>query len=147
MYKHGVRVIILTANMIYCDCNNKSQGMWHQDFPLKTHTGTFSIGLICAVLLLYSWSSRSLCRGSAHLLAVLNSSVDYENCEAKGKPLFERQLVEYLSALQLPTHARTKLLEALSRFDFSGARVQLVASVPGYHSGTIVTKPYVTMSI
>lgn len=27
------RVVIMTANLIYCDCNNKNQGVWLQDFP------------------------------------------------------------------------------------------------------------------
>lgn len=31
----GVRVIIHTANYIYPDCNNKTQGIWYQDFPAK----------------------------------------------------------------------------------------------------------------
>ena len=34
-YVTGVRVIIHTANLIYVDCNNKTQGIWWQDFPLK----------------------------------------------------------------------------------------------------------------
>lgn len=31
----GMRVIVHTANLIYCDCNNKTQAVWHQDFGLK----------------------------------------------------------------------------------------------------------------
>ena len=34
-YEHGLRVIIFTANAIYCDCNNKTQGLFTQDFPLR----------------------------------------------------------------------------------------------------------------
>ncbi|GAB4821749.1 hypothetical protein N2152v2_008795 [Parachlorella kessleri] len=34
-YAAGLRVVVHTANMIYSDCNNKSQGVWWQDFPLK----------------------------------------------------------------------------------------------------------------
>lgn len=34
-YSTGLRVIICTANFLYCDCNNKSQGLFVQDFPLK----------------------------------------------------------------------------------------------------------------
>ena len=34
-YGTGVRVIVHTANLIYVDCNNKSQGLWYQDFPPK----------------------------------------------------------------------------------------------------------------
>ena len=34
-YESGLRVVVHTANMIYPDCNNKSQGVWWQDFPPK----------------------------------------------------------------------------------------------------------------
>ncbi|PON39438.1 Tyrosyl-DNA phosphodiesterase I [Parasponia andersonii] len=35
VYPQGVRIIIHTANLIYVDWNNKSQGLWMQDFPWK----------------------------------------------------------------------------------------------------------------
>ncbi len=34
-YASGMRVVVHTANYIYADCNNKSQGLYCQDFPLK----------------------------------------------------------------------------------------------------------------
>lgn len=38
VYPRGVRIIIHTANLIYVDWNNKSQGLWMQDFPWKEQT-------------------------------------------------------------------------------------------------------------
>lgn len=35
VYEKGVRVIIHTANLIHVDWNNKTQGLWMQDFPYK----------------------------------------------------------------------------------------------------------------
>lgn len=35
VYPTGVRVIVHTANLISVDWNNKSQGLWMQDFPWK----------------------------------------------------------------------------------------------------------------
>ncbi|KAJ6706884.1 TYROSYL-DNA PHOSPHODIESTERASE 1 [Salix viminalis] len=35
VYPQGVRVIVHTANLIFVDWNNKSQGLWMQDFPWK----------------------------------------------------------------------------------------------------------------
>lgn len=35
-YQAGVRVVIHTANLIYADCNNKTQGVYWQDFPPKS---------------------------------------------------------------------------------------------------------------
>lgn len=35
VYPQGVRIIVHTANLIYVDWNNKSQGLWMQDFQWK----------------------------------------------------------------------------------------------------------------
>lgn len=35
VYPRGVRIIVHTANLIFVDWNNKSQGLWMQDFPWK----------------------------------------------------------------------------------------------------------------
>lgn len=40
VYPHGVRVIVHTANLIHVDWNNKSQGLWMQDFPWKDQSGS-----------------------------------------------------------------------------------------------------------
>ncbi|BDA43991.1 Tyrosyl-DNA phosphodiesterase 1 [Coccomyxa sp. Obi] len=34
-FNGGLRVIVHTANLIYQDCNCKTQGLWYQDFPRK----------------------------------------------------------------------------------------------------------------
>uniref|UniRef100_A0A1D1XM86 Tyrosyl-DNA phosphodiesterase 1 n=1 Tax=Anthurium amnicola TaxID=1678845 RepID=A0A1D1XM86_9ARAE len=38
VYPQGLRVIVHTANLIYVDWNNKTQGLWMQDFPMKNET-------------------------------------------------------------------------------------------------------------
>uniref|UniRef100_A0A7I3ZYA7 PNK FHA domain-containing protein n=1 Tax=Physcomitrium patens TaxID=3218 RepID=A0A7I3ZYA7_PHYPA len=35
LYPTGIRIVVHTANLIYIDWNNKSQGLWTQDFPYK----------------------------------------------------------------------------------------------------------------
>ncbi|XP_011629341.1 tyrosyl-DNA phosphodiesterase 1 isoform X1 [Amborella trichopoda] len=35
VYPRGVRIVVHTANLIYVDWNNKTQGLWMQDFPWK----------------------------------------------------------------------------------------------------------------
>ncbi|XP_022720583.1 tyrosyl-DNA phosphodiesterase 1 isoform X2 [Durio zibethinus] len=76
VYPQGVRVIVHTANLIYVDWNNKSQGLWMQDFPWKD-----------------------------------------QNNSKKGCG-FENDLIDYLSTL----------------------KVRLIASVPGYHTGSNMKK-------
>ncbi|PWA63245.1 tyrosyl-DNA phosphodiesterase [Artemisia annua] len=106
VYPQGVRIIVHTANLIYVDWNNKSQGLWMQDFPWK--------------------KQDNLNTGSA----------------------FETDLVDYLSALKWPEFS-VKLPELgnvsfnssfFKRFDYSSATVRLIASVPGYHTGSNIKK-------
>jgi len=35
VYPQGIHVVVHTANLIHVDWNNKSQGLWMQDFPWK----------------------------------------------------------------------------------------------------------------
>jgi tyrosyl-DNA phosphodiesterase 1 len=35
VYLQGIRVVVHTANLIHVDWNNKTQGLWMQDFPWK----------------------------------------------------------------------------------------------------------------
>ena len=36
-FERGLRVVVMTANLIYQDCNTKTQGLWYQDFPRCAH--------------------------------------------------------------------------------------------------------------
>ncbi|KAJ9689606.1 hypothetical protein PVL29_012348 [Vitis rotundifolia] len=106
VYPRGVRIIVHTANLIYVDWNNKSQGLWMQDFPWKVQ--------------------KELSKGCA----------------------FENDLIDYLSVLKWPEF--TTNLPALGsfninssffkKFDYSNAVVRLIASVPGYHTGSNLKK-------
>ena len=49
-FERGLRVIVMTANLIHQDCNTKTQGLWYQDFPrLAEHSSTLW-GLLPAFL-------------------------------------------------------------------------------------------------
>ncbi|XP_010317667.1 tyrosyl-DNA phosphodiesterase 1 [Solanum lycopersicum] len=106
VYPTGVRVIIHTANLISIDWNNKSQGLWMQDFP---------------------WKNQN-------------------NLDKDGG--FENDLVDYLSALKwpeftvnIPAFGSCKINSSFfKKFDYSSASVRLIASVPGYHSGSSLRK-------
>ncbi|KAL2244896.1 UNVERIFIED_CONTAM: Tyrosyl-DNA phosphodiesterase 1 [Sesamum indicum] len=106
VYPRGLRVIIHTANLIYVDWNNKTQGLWMQDFPWKDHNST-----------------------------------------SNGHG-FGNDLIEYLGALKWPEfNANLPPLGSFSinpnffkKFDYSSSLVRLIASVPGYHSGSSLRK-------
>ena len=106
--KDGVRVAIHTANIISCDINNKSQGIWMQDFPIKTAgapaTSDFEEQLVKYFLSLQKHAARM--------------------------PMSWRGLGDAFGDDEQLTIA-----QALRKFDFSGAKARLVASTPGYHSG------------
>ena len=44
--ERGLRVIVMTANLIFQDCNLKTQGLWYQDFPRRA-----------AHIRVYTWQS------------------------------------------------------------------------------------------
>lgn len=95
-YATHVRVCIHTANYLYVDWANKTEGVWMQDFPLKA-------------------------------------------AGARNSSAFEEDIVDYLKATGWPggklrddSHCNADSLRA---YDFSAARVALVASVPGSHVG------------
>ncbi|CAN6811184.1 unnamed protein product [Brassica oleracea] len=109
VYPRGVRVVVHTANLIHVDWNNKSQGLWMQDFPFK------------------------------------DDDDDKDSTKSCG---FEDDLVDYLAVLKwpeftasLPGLGNVKINAAFFRkFDYSNATVRLVASVPGYHTGSNMRK-------
>ena len=49
---------------------------------------------------------------------------------------FEQELGDYLKALRLPTPSADKAQALCRQHDFSSARVHIIISCPGYHSGT-----------
>ncbi|KAI6704001.1 hypothetical protein NL676_013137 [Syzygium grande] len=106
VYPTGVRIIVHTANLIFVDWNNKSQGLWVQDFPWKDPSNA---GNGCG---------------------------------------FEDDLVDYLSALKwpefninVPAVGNFTINPSFFRkFDYRDSAVRLIASVPGYHTGSNLKK-------
>ncbi|KAG7384266.1 tyrosyl-DNA phosphodiesterase 1 [Phytophthora boehmeriae] len=112
LYPDKVRVAIFTANFLSRDWDNKTQGVWYQDFGLKVMSG--------------SDEDEGKTDGSA--ANVVSSGVKND---------FEADLVLYLSSLG----QQVKLFcGELKRFDFSTARVALVSSVPGVYKGKDMEK-------
>lgn len=111
-YATGVRVVIHTANLIFCDCNNKTQGLYCQDFPLLP-TGSADGGSSAA----------------AAAAAQRPPGAD-----------FGAALLQYVRRLELPAEAAAAVEAALSTADFSAARVALVPSAPGRHRGAALTQ-------
>ena len=108
-YAHGgVRVIVHTANLVFTDCNDKTQGIWYQDFP-------------------------PLAAQAAPNDNAAAASVDAAT--AIGATDFQAQLLRYLDALKVPQTAYAPLRAAICAADFSLARAALVTSVPGRHAG------------
>ena len=97
-YATHVRVCIHTANYISVDWGDKTEGVWMQDFPLKT-----------------------------------------AGAQPGSSNSFEDDLVDYVTKTGWPGGLLADGTrcgpDALRRYDFSAARVALVASVPGSHDG------------
>lgn len=109
VYPEKVRVAIFTANYIAIDWGNKTQGVWHQDFELKTLSDDDDVE-----------------EKEANAATATNSSWT-------SQLDFEADLVGYLSCLGPKVAAFCK--SEIARFDFSTATVALIPSVPGVHKG------------
>lgn len=107
VYPDKVRVAIFTANYIAIDWNNKTQGVWRQDFELKALSDDED-----------DEETKTAATSSS------NSSHQLD---------FEADLVGYLSCLGPKVGAFCK--SEIARFDFSDARVALIPSIPGVHKG------------
>ncbi|KAL2642241.1 hypothetical protein R1flu_009828 [Riccia fluitans] len=116
VYSTGVRVVVHTANLVAGDWNYKTQGLWMQDFPFKG-----------------ACKPRGFRTNTGGL---------------KTESEFETELVDYLRHLhwkgctvEFPGTGETRVDAGFFKlFDYSTATVRLVASVPGYHSGTNLLK-------
>ena len=49
---------------------------------------------------------------------------------------FEAALTDYVNALRLPLQDAKQARAIIAEHNFSSARAHLIASVPGYHTGT-----------
>lgn len=108
MYPEKVRVAIFTANFTAIDWENKTQGVWVQDFGLKVLADEADDDDV-------------------------GTSSDSVTTELPTELNFEADLVAYLSTLGSQVAAFCK--RHVARFDFSDANVALVPSVPGVHAG------------
>lgn len=99
-YKHdGIRVVIHTANLIYQDIHFKAQGVYIQDFPLKSNR--------------------------LHI-----------SCE------FEDSLIAYIDSYKYQKFHKWSMIgnscitlrDQLAMYDYSGAQVKLIPSIPGYYN-------------
>lgn len=106
-YATGVRVVIHSANLIFADCNNKTQALFYQDFPLKAAAAGGPAGAAAAPRV----------------------------PPAPAGSDFAAALLAYIRKLAIPADALAAVEAAVHGADFSSARVALVASTPGRHTG------------
>lgn len=110
-YSSGVRVVIHTANLIFSDCNNKTQGLFYQDFPFRREAAGAAAG--------------------AQGASDKDKSVHTD---------FYNHLIAYIRALRIPAGVFTDVEQQLNRCDFSSARVALIPSIPGRHDSAVYKK-------
>jgi len=107
-YPTGIRVCISTANLIKIDYNDKTNGVWVQDFPWKKDVGGAPETSVFEEDLL------EYCEAIGWRKDKLKSK---RNCENHG-PSGEVSFTD---------------ISALRRADYSHAQVRLCGSVPGWH--------------
>lgn len=122
-YATGIRVCIHTANLVFCDCNNKTQALFYQDFPFNDTTTPLRSNLA-----LHPPSAT----GSASGRAAANVAASELT---GGGDDFMASLLLYLHKLALPEPVHVEIETAIRAADFSSTRVALVSSAPGRHTG------------
>lgn len=110
-YATGVRVVIHSANLIFADCNNKTQALFFQDFPFKAAASGSPAG----------------------------AAADAPVPPAPAGSDFAAALLAYIRKLAIPADALVAVEGAVHATDFSSARVALVASTPGRHCGAALS--------
>ena len=108
VYKAHCSVAIVSGNFVPKDYDRKTQSVWYQCFPLKRQSSFMS-----------------------------TSSTSSSSSSAAPGPTsdFERHFLAYFQVLGQGNVPVSTLVAHLRRFDFSAATAQLVASVPGRHTG------------
>lgn len=129
--------MVHTANLIHCDNNFKSQGLWVQDFPPKASR-------------FYNLHYKYHCRCQEGIISRLKIAAVVDCgieclccCQDASSPKdseFEMRLIQYLRSLKLPAQERDHVIDLCKTHDFSSARARLICSWPGYHQGKPLKK-------
>ena len=109
-YRAFLRVVVSTANLQLRDYNRKTQVDYNTLHPHNTYT-------ILTLL---------------HFQGMWYQDFERKQSWIKSTCDFEETLVDYFTRLGLAK----KTIEELRKYDYSSAKVMLISSVPGYHSGT-----------
>ena len=110
-YRGFLRVVVSTANLQLRDYDRKTQVAITTLFTLNTYT-------ILTTLI--------------HFQGMWYQNFERKQSGIKSTCDFEETLVDYFTRLGLAK----KTIEELRKYDYSSAKVMLISSVPGYHSGT-----------
>ena len=134
VYETGIRIIVHTANLIFSDCNDKTQGLFFQDFPRKSDPSASSapgIGADFEETLLNYVNALRLPDGAGSELAAAIREHDFSSARAALVPSIPGRH----QGPQKEMYGHMRLREVLSkeRFPvrFAGAPVCAQASSVG----------------
>jgi hypothetical protein len=115
----GIRVVVCTANYIECDWLFKTQGIWYQDFPLKTSTTpTTTTTTATPPLSSTVTPTTTPSSSSKEKKGIASTSTTAAGVGSRGTCEFEDDLVDYLLRYQsLDT-------STIRQYDFSDAKVR-----------------------
>lgn len=117
IYPRWLRVVVSTANLAESDWERKTQGIWFQDFPLKSETEAFH----------EEAPTRASLNRSGPKVPSIESNVLSEEEGAKVRALsrdFEAALKDYFSQIS----GQTFDLGLFDQYDYRNVRVSLVMS-------------------
>ncbi|XP_068667000.1 uncharacterized protein [Aristolochia californica] len=110
----SIRVIVTSANLVSKQWNHVTNTVWWQDFPCR---------------FLPDYSS-------------LFTHFSFINTSGGSKPSdFASQLAGFMASLLVDVPNQAHWVTELTKYDFSGASVHLVASIPGIHTQNCLNPP------
>ncbi|KAG9447358.1 hypothetical protein H6P81_013486 [Aristolochia fimbriata] len=105
----NIRVIVTSANLVLKQWNNVTNTVWWQDFPSS---------------FIPDYASLFTC------------SSFMDPSEGSKPSDFASQLAGFMASLLVDVPSQAHWVTELAKYDFSGASVHLVASIPGVHTPT-----------
>lgn len=128
IYPRWLRVAVTTANLCESDWERKTQGIWFQDFPLKTDTEAGHLDPASSASSAPGGAAPSAANRNGHTLKAFRLNALSQEESARARALardFEAALKDFFSLIS----SKAFDLSLFEQYDYRNVRVALVTSV------------------
>lgn len=128
IYPRWLRVAVTTANLCEMDWERKTQGVWFQDFPLKTETEDANLNANSSASSAPSAAAPSAANRNGHTQKAFRLNALSQEDSIRARALardFEAALKDFFSLIS----SKAFDLSLFEQYDYRNVRVALVTSV------------------